>query len=609
MPTLKRLPKEDEMIVEERHNPLTRDEIEDKFSQPLGDGDVRENIAQHESLSIASAISSYNTNSKHITDIVGVVLSITAQHPEPSKICKRNNTRVRILIADHSVPPGQCARVSISTNLDGSEVSNIHSGDIVRFNRMEVRNVDMENKCITDESPLAKKRKQRTEDNDNNLAEASKNEHLLLKVICDLYPSWKELSTEPTMSRLCRLKPSIQPNNPNLEWENEITSFMKTPRELINKLAKWYCATIQHSSSSSSTAQPCQRRRLRDITMPNIVSHVVVKVLRCEKTSLRCSRQDKKQQCVTHATLSDGSESDDIMGISGSLQLKQTGGDSFTIPNSIAAILLQSLTEGCHILLTHVVSQRAVKNSSLEGREALKLLPTQGTIATIITSDHPFYIKNSPRIKENSFASQPITLERASELFSLSQQHSPNYQIADDLQSSRCRGMMAVVSPCKFQLNHSFVLLISKHRNIPESNSVRDILVDGIFASFREGRYWQTNSSLSKFLVDTPSLSTPFKSIKLRPSYRSATIVLDPSVFSKEMIVNADSDALKLLCMDVPAEDMVVDDDNDVGQHRYLTHVGALLKGLCEEKTLIRWVLEQESERSWFVTSASLIEI
>eukprot|EP00956_Cyclotella_meneghiniana_P021851 scaffold40463_cov76-Cyclotella_meneghiniana.AAC.5 len=508
MPTLKRLPKEDEMIVEERHNPLTRDEIEDKFSQPLGDGDVRENIAQHESLSIASAISSYNTNSKHITDIVGVVLSITAQHPEPSKICKRNNTRVRILIADHSVPPGQCARVSISTNLDGSEVSNIHSGDIVRFNRMEVRNVDMENKCITDESPLAKKRKQRTEDNDNNLAEASKNEHLLLKVICDLYPSWKELSTEPTMSRLCRLKPSIQPNNPNLEWENEITSFMKTPRELINKLAKWYCATIQHSSSSSPTAQPCQRRRLRDITMPNIVSHVVVKVLRCEKTSLRCSRQDKKQQCVTHATLSDGSESDDIMGISGSLQLKQTGGDSFTIPNSIAAILLQSLTEGCHILLTHVVSQRAVKNSSLEGREALKLLPTQDTIATIITSDHPFYIKNSPRIKENSFA-----------------------------------------------------------------------------------------------------LSTPFKSIKLRPSYRSATIVLDPSVFSKEMIVNADSDALKLLCMDVPAEDMVVDDDNDIGQHRYLTHVGALLKGLCEEKTLIRWVLEQESERSWFVTSASLIEI
>lgn len=137
---------------------------------------------------------------------------------------------------------------------------------------------------------------------------------------------------------------------------------------------------------------------------------------------------------------------------------------------------------------------------------------------------------------------------------------------------------------------------------------MRDIIVDGIYASFLEGRYWQTNQSLSKFLIDTPTISTPFKSIKLRPSYRSATVVLDPSVFSQEMIVNADGNALKMLCMDVPAEDMVVDCHDDK-EHPYLPHVGALLKGLCEEKSLIRWILEQESESSWFVSSAGLIEI
>jgi hypothetical protein len=134
---------------------------------------------------------------------------------------------------------------------------------------------------------------------------------------------------------------------------------------------------------------------------------------------------------------------------------------------------------------------------------------------------------------------------------------------------------------------------------------VRDILVDGIFASFLEGRYWQTNQSLSKFLIDTPTISTPFKSIKLRPTYRSATIQLDPEVFSKDLVINADGDALKLLCMDVPAEDMV--DDGE--ENPYLAHVGALLRGLCKEKTLIRWVLEQESESNWFVLSASLIKI
>jgi hypothetical protein len=139
---------------------------------------------------------------------------------------------------------------------------------------------------------------------------------------------------------------------------------------------------------------------------------------------------------------------------------------------------------------------------------------------------------------------------------------------------------------------------------------VLDIIVDGIFASFREGRYWQTDQSLSKFLIDTPIISTTFKSIKLSPTYRSATILLDPKIFSKEMVVNADADALKLLCMEVPPGDMVVDlQDRSNHPHPYLPYVGAMLKALTEEKTPIRWILEQESESSWFITSASLIEI
>ena len=75
-------------------------------------------------------------------------------------------------------------------------------------------------------------------------------------------------------------------------------------------------------------------------------------------------------------------------------------------------------------------------------------------------------------------------------------------------------------------------------------------------------------------------------------------------------MVNADGDALKLLCMDVPAEDMVVErEDGSNRPHPYLPHVGELLRALCEEKAPIRWVLEQESECRWFVMSASLIEI
>jgi hypothetical protein len=190
----------------------------------------------------------------------------------------------------------------------------------------------------------------------------------------------------------------------------------------------------------------------------------------------------------------------------------------------------------------------------------------------------------------------------------MSQQHSPGTTNHD--KQGGCRGMMAVVSPCECDLtiitcnSHSFTL-----NQCCLFASVLDIIIDGLFASFREGRYWQTNQSLSKFLIDTPTISTPFKSIKLSPTYRSATILLDPSAFATDMVINADSDALKLLCLEVPPEDMVLDWNDDEGSHPYLSHVGALLKGLCEEKTPIRWVLEQESENSWFVMNATLFEI
>jgi len=197
------------------------------------------------------------------------------------------------------------------------------------------------------------------------------------------------------------------------------------------------------------------------------------------------------------------------------------------------------------------------------------------------------------REEENPFASQPLTLERASQFFSMTQQNSP--PLIDPAPSAnndrRHRGMMAFVAP------------------------LSDIIVDGVSTSFAEGSHWQTPAKLSRFLVDHPSISTGWEAIQLRPSYRSATLVLDSSKVSREIVVNADGDALKMLCMDVPAEDMsVYDDPPSLGMaasddHPYLVHVGDLLRVLCSESIPIRWVLEQESECNWFVTNATLLEI
>ena len=337
--------------------------------------------------------------------------------------------------------------------------------------------------------------------------------------------------------------------------------------------------------------QPCQRRKLRDISSPNLLSNVVVKVLRCEKAisayaTPRKTKASTDSTVLTHVTLSDGSGSDDLMGLGGSVNHGRVPSTLSSIPKTISPILLQSMKEGSRVLLTNVLSQAS--NTSLQcGRESLVLVPTRETIATIITPEHPYYShdKSTPE-GENPFVSQPLTVERASQLFTFSQQHSPPIMKNASVASNHRRGVMAVVSP------------------------LMDILVDGVDTSFMEGSHWKSSHALSKFLIDCPSISTGMKAIKLDPSYRSATLLFDPKLVSSQIHVNADGNAMKLLCLDVPVLDMVMKDGPTMtASNPYLCHIGQLLRSLCTDKVPIRWVLEQESECSYFVTDATLLEI
>ena len=463
MPTLKRLSSDTNKgtVATKIKTQFDRQDVNDEdsvgnnhFSQSTESNPNVQIRAQQES-SLSIAIASASDNHHRAIDVVGVVLSTAIYHPpHTSSKFKLNNTRVRILIADHSLPDGQCARVNMTYDVrDNSNVlDNLQPGDVVRFNRMEVRNCMDVNEC---ESTPTRQSLQTTANDDSTNCELTSNSHdSLLKVVCDLYPSWKTPAFEQTYTRLCRINP-FKSNNErsseelNIDWEHDISSCMVTSRCLILELANWYCSK-HHSFNASIASQQCQRRKLRDITTPNISSHIVVKVLRCEKVSHEGihNTQVNKTSCVTHATLIDGPESDDIMGLGGSIHIKQVSGDSCFIPKSIADVLLQSLVDGACILLTHVISKRVSKGASHEGLESLILLPTRDTIATSITVDHPFYVQNLSRRDENIFASQPITLERATNLFSMSQQHSPSSMIGSCSEDTY-RGVMVVVSPRK----------------------------------------------------------------------------------------------------------------------------------------------------------------
>ncbi len=297
----------------------------------------------------------------------------------------------------------------------------------------------------------------------------------------------------------------------------------------------------------------------------------MVRVLRCERSNSAAHGAAKNDVAVTHVTLSDGIESDDLLGMVGASSLSgRRGHDSMpSIPGSISSVLLRSMEDGSRVLLTHALSKTSTGGGggvSSHDRGSIILVPTAETTASILAPDHPYYVH---RTNAHSDGEDRSALQLVS---AMSQQH------------CHCRGVMAVEAP------------------------LQDIIVDGVCTSFIEGAHWQSPCLLSRFLIDHSSIHNKFQALDLTPTYRSATLILDPMSVGSDIVVNADGDAMKLLCLDVPVEDMAID-ATTVTPNPYLSHVGDLLKALCTEKVPIRWTLEQESEFGWFVTNATLLQI
>mmetsp|Transcript_12320 Transcript_12320/g.18908 ORF Transcript_12320/g.18908 Transcript_12320/m.18908 type:complete len:603 (+) Transcript_12320:101-1909(+) len=577
---------------------------EDRFSQAT-DNPKRSTAS---TLTINSAIAQENS----VSDIVVVVLAAASRQEAPTtKKIASKTLKYNILIGDSTLPHGKCARMAVSitsrslnsllgvdgkegtvmmtpmknvTN-DGSEhafdLGMLQPGDIVRFNNVEIHK-RYENEYTSISSPGKRKQEFMSNNNENN-----QTTQLLKSIVCDLRTSYKVPCAGPPVARICRIIPesaTLESSEHHLQWEQNIPRSFETSRDVVEDLARYYCRCARPRDLSNTlvlpTTQACQRRRIRDINTDNIVSHVLVKVLRCERAKSLFTTPTKSptEPRITHATLADGQGNDDMIGIAASVRFERVAGTTPLLPKGISTTLLQAMALGKFVLITNVTSQSL--NPVAVGKEYLRLVPTVDTTATIITPEHPYYVKSemSQRRNIDSYASQPLTLERASQLLSLTQHDS------QEKRDARC--LMAIEAP------------------------LIDIFVDGVSASLVEGACWENPRALSNFLIHRPSISTGLDAIKLQPSYRSATFLLDPKFVSREIVVNADGNALKLLCMDVPIEDMIIEDNCiDASTHPYLLHVGQLLKSLCEEDVRIRWVLEQEDECNWFATNASLLEI
>lgn len=576
----------------------------------IGDDDRFSQVSNNPKRVVASnlTINSAIAREHSVTDIVAIVLAAASRQdvPSPKFASQSKSPKCNILVGDASLPSGKCARMVVSITsrslssllgVDGKEglgmftpmknntvddidfidLGMLQPGDVVRFNNVEVHK-HYENEPM----PLSYPKKRKQESCFNEIGQSTP---LLNDVICDFRTSWKVPCAGPPLGRLCRIiiPKSATTESPefHLQWERNVSVSFETSKDVVTELARFYCKDARPRQFSNTVALPTtQRRRIRDISTANIVSHVLVKVLRCERATSLFMTPSKTttEPRIIHATLADGHGNDDMIGIAASTSLERVAGSTPVLPKRISATLLQAMIEGKYILLTYVASQSG--NPVVTGKEYLGLVPTIETTATIITPEHPYYImpEMSQRRDIDLNASQTLPLERASQLLSLTQHDSP------EKKDTRC--LMAIDA------------------------ALKDIFVDGSSASLVEGAYWERPRALSNFLIHRPSISTGLDTIKLRPAYRSATLLLDPKVVSREIVVNAVGSVLKLLCMDVPIEDMIIEDDCiDASTHPYLLHVGRMLKSLCEDNVRIRWVLEQEEECNWFVTNATLLAI
>ena len=495
---------------------------------------------------------------------------------------RRASSRVQLLVGDASLEGGQCARVSLFVNTQspsdlksllgvdggqhvttpsksarsgsGGNHGMLRKGDLVVLSNMELRDVQLIQKSGEKRGP---------DPGDGGREEPGDGQ--LLDVVCDLAPSWTP-SAHPSITRCFNVDQQSGEERDGRQDE------LLVPSDLADELVSWYRNKCILPKTHVPHRMNCQRRNVREIVSPNITSNVVVHVLRCERASDQWTPNKGTSSCVflSHATLSDGPSSEDIIGLAMCNQHS-------VLPKSISRTLVQALSEGSRVLLSNVTSQSTATNHG--GRESLVLVPSTDTTAQIITRDHPYYTKERKRV-ENSFISQPLTLERCSQLYSMTQQNSPS-----PLHGSTSKGLVAVVA------------------------SLTDFVVDGSDSSFMESKAWKDPRSLSNLLVHNSSISTGMKAIDLRASYRSSTLTLDEESVSREIVVNADQCAMRLLCFDIPASALLISREDEEGEHPYLGHLGHMLRALCTEKAPIRWIIEQESERSWFVHSASLVKL
>lgn len=226
-------------------------------------------------------------------DIVAVVLDVSVNLALQT---------AELFVTDPSLPnASHCARIKLKGHAVVSPIleRNIARADIVRMNRLEVRNDN-----YVEPSKAA--------------ASGSGNASQQLKIVCDLCHSWKQPEAGVLWKRLCCIR-----DGQIVATQEPLPDNMATPPSKIQALAKWFSQQQKPPSIPSIHSRSVKRRRLSEISTAGLVSHVAVQILSCDHSSVDAVQYKKRKRfksCADHAPcivamLSDGSRDEDVMAL------------------------------------------------------------------------------------------------------------------------------------------------------------------------------------------------------------------------------------------------------------------------------------------------------
>lgn len=289
------------------------------------------------------------------TDFVAVVLSLDMNV---------SRGRADFLMSDPSLPDNACVKVEIKGDGHVSRLlsDRIERGDLVRFNRLELR-----------DDPQRRRRRQRkscehraaanTGDTEASLDFQDLNNfvsHQRPTIIAEFRPSWKNPEAGNVFSKI---------NGKNF-GRNGGYCDSSALESWFDKLKDWFRKRYLNSSPSSlpSSGVPiskCRKRSLSEINAPHLLSDVLVQVVTVtyDDVDERSSFSRKRRRDATPfacAMLSDGPNVEDVMALHRCSRLR--------------ASLDRAAHERANVILTRVVSLTAEDSD-----DALVLVPTQET--------------------------------------------------------------------------------------------------------------------------------------------------------------------------------------------------------------------------------------